>query len=101
MADQLSFDKIINELIHVYGHHELWLVPGVTLHEPFEVVRCRRAWRSAKIVKRNGTIVAEQTEKPDSWMLMGNYQTPFQGTCTAPYDAHLIDHAFRAYFYLC
>lgn len=101
MAAHFSFDGIIDELINIYGHQELWLVPGITLQQPFEVVRLRDTWRSAKIVKRNGTIVAEQMAKPGSWVLMGDYRTPFQGACTAPYDAHLIDYAFRAYFYLC
>ncbi|WJT05478.1 hypothetical protein ACEPWQ_24980 (plasmid) [Leclercia adecarboxylata] len=101
MAAYLSFDKVVDELIHTHGHQELWLAPGITLQQPFDVVRLRHTWRSAKIVKRNGTIVAEQTAKSGSWVLMGDYRTPFQGSCTAPYNAHLIDYAFRAYFYLC
>jgi hypothetical protein len=64
-----SFNDVVRELEDVYGHQELWLYSGLNEDSPIETARRRQKWRSPKILKRNGRMVAEQSGQPDFWVL--------------------------------
>ena len=62
-----SFNDVVRELEDVYGHQELWLYSGLNEDCPVETARRRQEWRSPKILKRNGRMVAEQSGQPEFW----------------------------------
>lgn len=65
-----SFYDVVRELEDVYGHKELWLYSGAAYATPTEMINARHNWKSPKILKRNGRMVAERMDNSDSWQLL-------------------------------
>ena len=95
-----SFYDVIRELEGVYGHQELWLYSGMTDATPEEVINAKHNWKSPKILKRNGSIVAERTGSSESWQLVGDYKTPLSQHCAPPWQSCQIDHWFKGSYIL-
>jgi hypothetical protein len=92
-----SFNDVVRELEDVYGHQELWLYSGLNEDSPIETARRRQKWRSPKILKRNGRMVAEQSGQPDFWVLTGDYHLPQSEHSAPPWKACLINKVFKVY----
>lgn len=92
-----SFFDVVRELENVYGHKELWLYSSLDEDCPVETARRRQEWRSPKILKRNGRIVAELSGQPDRWELSGDYRQPQYETSALPWKACLIDNIFKTH----
>ena len=92
-----SFNDVVRELEDVYGHQELWLYSGLNEDSPVETARRRQKWRSPKILKRNGRMVAEQSGQPDFWVLTGDYHLPQSEHSAPPWKACLINKVFKVY----
>ncbi|WP_272672218.1 MULTISPECIES: hypothetical protein [unclassified Providencia] len=83
-TDFMSFYDVVSELEGVYGHRKLWLYSGMGDLSPSEVIFSKRIWKSPKILKRNGRIVAERLDSLDSWQLAGDYRNPQSELCGSP-----------------
>ena len=92
-----SFNDVVRELEDVYGHQELWLYAGRNEDCPVETARRRQEWRSPKILKRNGRMVAEQSGQPEFWVLTGDYHLSQSEHSGPPWKACLIDKVFKLY----
>jgi hypothetical protein len=79
-----SFYDVVRELEDVYGHKELWLYSGTAYATPTEMINARHNWKSPKILKRNGRMVAERMDNSDSWQLVGDYKKPLFQHCARP-----------------
>lgn len=95
-----SFYDVVKELEAVYGHKELWLYSGTGDSTTSEVIISKRHWKSPKILKRNGRMVAERIGSSDSWQLVGDYKKPQPQPCSPPWQSCLIDHYFKGYYIL-
>ena len=98
--EEMRFHDVVEKLRNEYGHQELWLASGLGVLPSSDIAYRYREWTSAKILKRNGSMVAEQQGKSDRWLLQGNYRTPYTGSCVVPYAACVIDPLFRTYMLL-
>lgn len=94
----MSFYDVVSELENVFGHKELWLYSGMGDAESEEVVISRHIWKSPKILKRNGRIVAERIGSADSWQLAGDYKKPQSEPCAPPWQSCQIDDHFKGYY---
>lgn len=92
-----SFYDVVRELEDVYGHQELWLYSGLNEDCLVETARRRQEWRSPKILKRNGRMVAEQSGQPDFWVLTGDYHLPQSEHSGPPWKSCLIDKIFKTH----
>lgn len=95
-----TFYDVIRELDGVYGHQELWLYSGITDVTPDEVIIARHNWKSPKILKRNGSIVAERIGGSESWQLVGDYKKNLSQHCAPPWQSCLIDDYFKGAYIL-
>lgn len=95
-----SFYDVVRELEDVYGHQELWLYSGMTDATVDDVINAKHYWKSPKILKRNGSIVAEQMENSDSWQLVGDYKKPLSQHCALPWQSCQIDDYFKGAYIL-
>ncbi len=95
-----TFYDVIRELEGVYGHQELWLYSGITDVTPDEVIIARHNWKSPKILKRNGSIVAERIGGSESWQLVGDYKKPQSHPGATPWQSCQIDHTFKGLYIL-
>ncbi|HDX3969615.1 TPA: hypothetical protein ROF82_003467 [Enterobacter asburiae] len=95
-----SFYDVVRELEDVYGHQELWLYSGMTDATVDYVINAKHYWKSPKILKRNGSIVAEQMENSDSWQLVGDYKKPLSQHYAPPWQSCQIDDYFKGAYIL-
>ncbi|EFB9389200.1 hypothetical protein D3G57_21255 [Escherichia coli] len=93
-----SFYDVVRELEDVYGHKELWLYSGAVYATPTEMINARHNWKSPKILKRNGRMVAERMDNSDSWQLVGDYKKPLFQHCAPPWQSCQIDDYFKGYY---
>ena len=89
-----SFIDVVRELEDVYGHKELWLYSGLPVTTPDEVINDKHNWKSPKILKRDGKMVAERISSSGSWQLVGDYKDPQSQDCAPPWQSCLIDKPF-------
>lgn len=89
-----SFIDVVRELEDVYGHKELWLYSRKAYATPKEMIQAKYNWKSPKILKRNGRMVAEGMDNSDSWQLVGDYKDPQSQDCAPPWQSCLIDKPF-------
>ena len=95
-----SFYDVIMELEGVYDHQELWLYSGITDVTPDEVINAKHNWKSPKILKRNGRMVAERMDNSESWQLVGDYKKPQLHPSATPWQSCQIDHLFLGLYIL-
>lgn len=95
-----SFFDVVRELESVYGHQELWLYPGLPVTTPDEVINAKHNWKSPKILKRNGTMVAERISRSGSWQLVGDYKKLQSQTSATPWQSCQIDDFFMGHYIL-
>ncbi|URR10662.1 hypothetical protein [Enterobacter roggenkampii] len=95
-----SFYDVVRELEERYGHQELWLYSGMTDATADDVINAKHNWKSPKILKRNGSIVAERMDNSDSWQLVGDYKQPLSQHCAPPWQSCLIDAYFKGAYIL-
>lgn len=95
-----SFFDVIRELEGVYDHQELWLYSGLSDVTPEEVINAKHSWKSPKILKRNGSIIAERTGNSESWQLIGDYKKIQSQPSAPPWQSCLIDHPFRGSYFM-
>lgn len=93
-----SFYDVVRELEDVYGHKELWLYSGMTDVTPTEVINGKHNWKSPKILKRNGRMVAERMDNSDLWQLVGDYKIPLSQHCVPPWQSCQINKKFKTYY---
>ncbi len=95
-----SFYDTVRELEGVYGHQELWLYSGMTDATAEDVINAKHNWKSPKILKRNGSIIAERMDNADSWCLVGDYKKTLSQYCAPPWQSCLIDDYFKGAYIL-
>jgi hypothetical protein len=95
-----SFFNVVRELEVVYGHQELWLDSGTGYSTTSKVINAKSHWKSPKILKRNGRVVAERTGNAGSWQLVGDYKKPQSQSCAPPWQSCLIDDFFKGFYFI-
>ncbi|ELY3838733.1 hypothetical protein NNQ28_22575 (plasmid) [Cronobacter dublinensis] len=95
-----SFYDTVRELEGVYGHQELWLYSGIKDATADDVIHAKHNWKSPKILKRNGSIVAERMDNSNSWQLVGDYKKPLSQHCAPPWQSCQIDAYFKGSYIL-
>lgn len=97
----MKFSEVYDELLHTYGHTDLWLVPGTSMAIVQEGVGDPALWPNPKIVTRAGFVVAQRTHRAgppatlDTWAFTGNYKTPPAVTSgPVPYAAFSLDEYY-------
>lgn len=95
-----SFYNVVRELEGVYGHQELCLYSGMTDATADDVINAKHSWKSPKILKRNGSIVAERIDNSDSWQMVGDYKKPLSQHCAPPWQSCQIDDYFKGAYIL-
>ncbi|EPM8848965.1 hypothetical protein ACTSFU_005408 [Klebsiella michiganensis] len=95
-----SFYDVVRELEDVYDHKELWLYSGLPVTTPDEVINDKHNWKSPKILKRDGKMVAERISSSGSWQLVGDYKNIQSQPSATPWQSCLIDHFFMGHYIL-
>lgn len=90
MSTPMPLHDILVELKNV-GHHELWMTSprGKTCFENHPLDQSK--WYLPNIITRNGRTVALRDQRPNGWLLCGDWKNvTCYANAAAPYDAEFL-----------